>query len=58
MQVARNIEELKQSVEERAAAVKKAEDGAADLKQRAQALSKDLDDSEKEYQVESWIWST
>ncbi|KMS99478.1 hypothetical protein BVRB_2g044710 [Beta vulgaris subsp. vulgaris] len=48
--VARNIEELKQSVEERAAAVKKAEDGAADLKQRAQALSKDLDDSEKEYQ--------
>ncbi|KAL2936526.1 Structural maintenance of chromosomes protein 2-1 [Bienertia sinuspersici] len=48
--VAKNIEELKQSVEEKAAAIKKAEDDAADLKQRAEQLSKDLDDSEKEYQ--------
>ncbi|KAH9616078.1 hypothetical protein KSS87_006594 [Heliosperma pusillum] len=48
--IKKNIEELKQSVEERAAAVKKAEDGAADLRRRAQELSKDLDDSEKEYQ--------
>ncbi|KAH9618993.1 hypothetical protein KSS87_004857 [Heliosperma pusillum] len=48
--ITKNIEELKQSVEERAAAVKMAEDGAADLRKRAQELSKDLDDSEKEYQ--------
>ncbi|XP_074276632.1 structural maintenance of chromosomes protein 2-1-like [Silene latifolia] len=48
--IKKNIKELKQSVEERAAAVKKAEDGAADLRKRAQELSKDLDDSEKEYQ--------
>ncbi|KAK9699990.1 hypothetical protein RND81_08G209200 [Saponaria officinalis] len=48
--ITKNIEELKQSVEERSAAVKKAEDGAADLTLRAQELSKDLDDSEKEYQ--------
>ncbi|CAO2825723.1 unnamed protein product [Amaranthus hypochondriacus] len=48
--VAKNIEELKHSVEDRATAVKKAEEGAADLKQRAQELSKDLDESEKEYQ--------
>ena len=36
-------------------AVKKAEEGAADLKQRAQELSKDLDESEKEYQVKCGI---
>lgn len=48
--IAKNIEELKQSVEERAAAVKKAEDGAADLRKRAQELSKDLENNEKEYQ--------
>ncbi|XP_057523244.1 structural maintenance of chromosomes protein 2-1-like [Amaranthus tricolor] len=48
--VTKNIEELKHSVEDRAMAVKKAEEGAADLKQRAQELSKDLDESEKEYQ--------
>lgn len=48
--IVKNIEELKQSVEERAAAVKKAEDGAADLTKRAQELSKELDDCEREYQ--------
>ncbi|KAL9231457.1 hypothetical protein vseg_006684 [Gypsophila vaccaria] len=48
--ITKNIEELKQSVEERSAAVKKAEDDAADLTQRAQELSKDLENSEKEYQ--------
>jgi len=53
--IAKNIEELKQSVEERAAAVKKAEDCAADLRKRTQELSKDLENSEKEYQVEDWL---
>lgn len=36
-----------------AAAVKKAEDGAADLKKSFQELSKSLDEHEKEYQVMS-----
>ncbi|KNA04781.1 hypothetical protein SOVF_196530 [Spinacia oleracea] len=48
--VAKNIEELKHSVEERATAVKNAEYGAADIKQKAEQLSKDLDECEKEYQ--------
>ncbi|XP_071929616.1 structural maintenance of chromosomes protein 2-1 [Coffea arabica] len=48
--VERNLEELKQSVEERAAAVKHAEDGAADLKHKFEELSKSLDENDKEYQ--------
>ncbi|CAK9181529.1 unnamed protein product [Ilex paraguariensis] len=48
--IERNIEELKQSAEERAFAVKIAEDGAADLKNRAAELSKSLEENEKEYQ--------
>ncbi|RVW13608.1 Structural maintenance of chromosomes protein 2-1 [Vitis vinifera] len=48
--IVRGIEDLKQSVEERASAVKRAEDGAADLKQRVEELSKNLEECEKEYQ--------
>lgn len=47
----RNIEDLKQSIEERASAVKKSEEGAADLKKRVENLSKDLEKHEKDYQV-------
>ena len=39
------------SVEERASAVKKAEEGAADLRKSVEKLSKDVEDYEKEYQV-------
>lgn len=46
-----NIEDLKHSVEEKASAVKKAEEGAADLKKRAEELSKNLEENEKDYQV-------
>ncbi|EOA12804.1 hypothetical protein CARUB_v10025763mg [Capsella rubella] len=45
-----NIEDLKKSVKERAAAVKKSEEGAADLKQRVQELSTTLEESEREHQ--------
>ncbi|WZZ44429.1 hypothetical protein YC2023_040688 [Brassica napus] len=48
--IVHNIEELKKSVKERAAAVKKSEDGAADLKRRFQELSTTLEESEKEHQ--------
>lgn len=51
LQTQRDLEELKQSAEEKAAAVKSAEDGAADLKKRYEELSKNLDEHEKEYQV-------
>ncbi|KAK7287238.1 hypothetical protein RIF29_00395 [Crotalaria pallida] len=44
--IAKNIEELKQSVEEKASAVKRAEEGAADLKKRVDELSKSLEDHE------------
>jgi hypothetical protein len=42
---------LKQSVEERATAVKKSEEGAADLKKRVEDFFKSLENYEKEYQV-------
>ncbi|XP_027355301.1 structural maintenance of chromosomes protein 2-2-like isoform X2 [Abrus precatorius] len=48
--IVKNIEELKQSVEDKASAVKKAEEGAADLKDRVDELSKSLEEHEKEYQ--------
>ncbi|RDY09412.1 Structural maintenance of chromosomes protein 2-1, partial [Mucuna pruriens] len=48
--IVKNIEELKQSVQEKASAVKKAEDGAADLKSRVDELTKSLEEHEKEYQ--------
>lgn len=46
-----NVEDLKQSVQEKALAVKKAEEGAVDLKNRVDELSKSLEEHEKEYQV-------
>ncbi|CAI0404510.1 unnamed protein product [Linum tenue] len=48
--IVHNIEDLKQSIEDKATAVKRCEDGAADVKQRAEQLSKSLEDYEKEYQ--------
>ncbi|KAL6311386.1 hypothetical protein AAG906_025808 [Vitis piasezkii] len=45
----RGIEDLKQSVEE-GLCCQRAEDGAADLKQRVEELSKNLEECEKEYQ--------
>ncbi|KAF1899423.1 hypothetical protein Lal_00019551 [Lupinus albus] len=48
--IAKNIEELKQSVEEKASVVKMAEEGATDLKKRVDELSKSLEEHEKEYQ--------
>ncbi|KAJ1388616.1 SMCs flexible hinge [Sesbania bispinosa] len=48
--IVKNIEELKQSVEEKASAVKRAEEGAADLKNRVDELTKSLEEHEKEYQ--------
>lgn len=50
-QIVHSIEDLKQSVEERVTAVKKSEEGAADLNKRAEELSKSLENFEKEYQV-------
>ncbi|KAH7855805.1 hypothetical protein Vadar_029159 [Vaccinium darrowii] len=46
----RSIAELKQSIEEKASAVKSSEDGAADLKKRVEELSKSLEEYEKDYQ--------
>lgn len=51
LQILKNIEDIKRSIIERDTAVKNAEDGAADMKKRADDLTKELDESEKEYQV-------
>ncbi|KAM0926097.1 hypothetical protein ACQ4PT_003918 [Festuca glaucescens] len=48
--ILKNIEDIKRSIVERDAAVKKAEDGASDMSKRAEDLTKELDESEKEYQ--------
>ncbi|KAG7014830.1 Structural maintenance of chromosomes protein 2-1 [Cucurbita argyrosperma subsp. argyrosperma] len=45
-----NIEDSKNSVEERASAVRKAEEGASDLRKSVEKLTKNLEDYEKEYQ--------
>ncbi|WMV20117.1 hypothetical protein MTR67_013502 [Solanum verrucosum] len=50
LQIKKNLEELKQSAEEKVAAVSKAEEGASDLKKRAEELSISLEAHEKEYQ--------
>lgn len=42
---------MKKSVEERASAVSKAEEGAADLKRKVAELSESLEKYEKEHQV-------
>lgn len=46
-----DIEDSRNSAEERASAVRKAEEGAADLRKSVEKLSKDVEDYEKEYQV-------
>ncbi|KAK2651266.1 hypothetical protein Ddye_018755 [Dipteronia dyeriana] len=48
--IVRNIEDLKQSIEEKASAVRRSEEGAADLKKRVDELSKSLEEYEKDYQ--------
>ncbi|XP_038876915.1 structural maintenance of chromosomes protein 2-1-like [Benincasa hispida] len=48
--VVNDIEDLRNSVEERASAVRKAEEGASDLRKSVEKLSKDVEDYEKEYQ--------
>ncbi|KAH9678438.1 Structural maintenance of chromosomes protein 2-1 [Citrus sinensis] len=48
--IVRNIEDLKQAVEEKVSAVRKCEEGAADLKKKFEELSKGLEENEKEYQ--------
>ncbi|KAM3340612.1 structural maintenance of chromosomes protein 2-1 isoform X1 [Capsicum galapagoense] len=50
VKIVKNLDELKQSAEEKAAAVRKAEEGASDLKKRAEELSMSLESHEKEYQ--------
>ncbi|KAF8398481.1 hypothetical protein HHK36_017410 [Tetracentron sinense] len=49
--IGKNIKELQKSLEERDYAVKKTEDGAADLKKRVEDLSRNLEEYEKEYQA-------
>lgn len=51
MQILKNIEDIKRSMIERDAAVKDVEDGASDMKRKAEDLTKKLDENEKEYQV-------
>ncbi|KAK0597676.1 hypothetical protein LWI29_027505 [Acer saccharum] len=43
-------QDLKQSIEEKASAVRRSEEGAADLKKRVEELSKSLEEYEKDYQ--------
>lgn len=45
-----NIEDIKRSILERDAAVKNVENEASDMKRRAEDLTKELDEKEKEYQ--------
>jgi structural maintenance of chromosome 2 len=51
MQILKNIKDIKRSMIERDAAVKDVEDGASDMKRKAEDLTKKLDENEKEYQV-------
>ncbi|KAF3508686.1 hypothetical protein F2Q69_00007803 [Brassica cretica] len=48
--IVHNIEDLKKSVEERASALKKSDEGAADLKLKFQELSTTLEECEREHQ--------
>lgn len=50
-QIVHHIEDLKKSVEERASALKKSDEGAADLKRKFQELSTTLEECEREHQV-------
>ncbi|KAH0979212.1 hypothetical protein GBA52_006389 [Prunus armeniaca] len=49
-EIVSNIEDMKQSAKETDSAIKKADEGAADLKKRAGELSQSLNEYEKEYQ--------
>ncbi|OMO98149.1 RecF/RecN/SMC [Corchorus olitorius] len=49
--IVQNIEDLRQSIEEKGIAVQKSEEGAADLKKRVEDLSKSLEENEREYQA-------
>lgn len=51
IQIEKNLQESKLATEEKATAIKSAEDGAADFKKSFQELSKRLDENQKEYQV-------
>lgn len=53
LQILANIEDLKQSMKESAAAVNKAEVGEVDVRKQFEELSKILDEKEKDYQVNS-----
>lgn len=44
---------MKQSVKDRECAIRNAEEGAADLKKRAEELSQSLNEYETQYQVKS-----
>uniref|UniRef100_A0A1J3JL63 Structural maintenance of chromosomes protein n=2 Tax=Noccaea caerulescens TaxID=107243 RepID=A0A1J3JL63_NOCCA len=48
--IVHNIEDLKKSVEERASALKKSDEGAADIKRKFQELSTTLEECEREHQ--------
>ncbi|ESQ45830.1 hypothetical protein EUTSA_v10010077mg [Eutrema salsugineum] len=48
--IVHNIEDLKRSVEERTSALKKSDEGAADLKRQFQELSTTLEECEREHQ--------
>ncbi|KAF3328938.1 hypothetical protein FCM35_KLT06016 [Carex littledalei] len=48
--IEKSIEETKRSIQEREAAVTNAENGAADLKEKVENLTKTLDEHEKDYQ--------
>ena len=47
---------MKHSVEEKSSAVKKAEEGAADLKNKVDELTKSLEEHDKEYQVKLFVF--
>ena len=51
IQIERNLQESKLAAEEKATAIKTAEDGASDLKINFQKLSNSLDEHQKEFQV-------
>lgn len=57
IQIERNLQESKLAAEEKATEIKSADDGAADLKKSFQELSKSLDEHQKEFQVNYWIFS-
>lgn len=51
LQIEKSIEETKRSILEREAAVTNSENGATDLKEKVENLTKTLEEHEKDYQV-------